>query len=261
MVYASLLCSGFPENYHGGVTLVSSLRDVTPGASFDVAVRISLDPGWHTYWQNPGDAGIPPRITWSLPDGWKAGEIRWPIPHRLVAPEVVSYGYEREALLLVRLTVPASAKFGSQVSVKAKVDWLVCQDGCIPAKAQSEIRLSVGSKRLPDVAWAPRIHAAELALPIPAAADAYSATLSGSQISLTFRQSASNGVTFYPADPVVEPSAPQTLRSEAGRSTLTLTLSQFAPSQVPRLRGLLVSQRGTTFKSESIDVPLQRKNL
>ena len=101
-----------------------------------MAVKIDLDPGWHTYWRNPGDAGIPPpRIVCIYRLAGKPETSSGPPPHKLISPEVVSFGYEREALLLVRISVPKSAKPGSKVSLGAKVDWLVCKEGCIPATA------------------------------------------------------------------------------------------------------------------------------
>ena len=64
-----------------------------------------MDPGWHTYWKNPGDAGIATQIKWQLPPGITAGEIQWPLPEKLPPAEVTTYGYEDEVMLLVPLTL------------------------------------------------------------------------------------------------------------------------------------------------------------
>jgi thiol:disulfide interchange protein DsbD len=257
----ALLTAGIAESFHGGATLGSSLESVVPGSTFEVGIRISLDPGWHTYWQNPGDAGIPPKITWSLPAGWKASEVQWPTPHKLISPEVVSFGYEREALLLVRLTAPKSVRLGSSVALKAKVDWLVCQDGCIPATASVQAPIKIALKSKPDPVWYSKIQSAAQNLPKMASPGSVSATIAGSDIVMTFGKPVGGSLTFYPADPVVEPSAPQTLGSAGVHSTLTLKISQFAPASVPRLRGLLVSERGASLSSEIVDIPLRRRNL
>jgi DsbC/DsbD-like thiol-disulfide interchange protein len=264
MVLPAIVTVAASTDFHGGATLVSSLRTVAPGSSFEVAVKIDLDPGWHTYWRNPGDAGIPPTISWRLPAGWKAGPIQWPVPHKLVAPEVVSFGYEREALLLVKLTAPKSARPSTRVSLAAKVEWLVCQDGCIPATASVRDELKVSNRNRTDPVWSSRINQALMKLPVPSKTGSFSATLSGKNIVLLFQDKRApkpSSVTFYPSDMVVEPSAPQTFSLSGSNPTLTLTLSQFAPSAVHRLRGLLVSQRGAATTSQTIDIPLWRTNL
>src|ERR1035438_5443799 len=69
--------------------LVGEVRSVAPGQSFFVALELDIREGWHTYWRNPGDSGQATKLTWALPDGWSAGEIQWPAPHRFeLAPLV-----------------------------------------------------------------------------------------------------------------------------------------------------------------------------
>ena len=67
---------------------------------------MDLDEHWHVYWRNPGDAGLPPRINWKLPDGFTAGEIMWPTPEVIVTEPLVSYGYHGDVLLPVLITPP-----------------------------------------------------------------------------------------------------------------------------------------------------------
>ncbi len=68
-----------------------------------VALRLSMEKGWHTYWRNPGDSGLPTTLEWKLPAGVEAGPIEWPAPHVLPAGPLVNYGYDGEVLLLVEL--------------------------------------------------------------------------------------------------------------------------------------------------------------
>ena len=63
-------------------TLVSDTDVAAPGVPLHVGLRLRIAPGWHTYWQNPGDAGAPPELTLTLPDGASAGPITWPTPRR-----------------------------------------------------------------------------------------------------------------------------------------------------------------------------------
>src|SRR5258706_6099571 len=76
------------------VVLVSEEVDVQPGRPFSVGLVMRMRAGWHTYWKNPGDAGLPPRIKWRLPGGFSAGPIQWPVPERISAGSRMSRRYQ-----------------------------------------------------------------------------------------------------------------------------------------------------------------------
>jgi len=262
MVLTTLLAASLLDDFHGSASISSSFNSVVPGQQFQVVIRISLDPGWHTYWKNPGDAGIAPKLSWVLPKGWSAGECRWPTPKRIESPEVVSYGYERQVLLFVPITAPRNAKLGSVARLKAKVDWLVCKDGCIPASNSIEESVRVGLHPLSSHKWTREIVQAERELPRAYPAQGEIAVRDDHTIWLSLKHAkntSSESVTFYSEDAVVEPSAPQKLSFDGSGSTLSLRVSQFAPATVPRLRGLLVVRRGATVVSRILDIPLKRK--
>ena len=87
---------------------------VVPGQPFTAGLLLKMAPGWHTYWQFPGDAGIPTEIKWQLPPGWKTGPIQWPIPLKLNEPgDIQIYGYHDEVLLMMQLTPPAKIEAAS----------------------------------------------------------------------------------------------------------------------------------------------------
>src|SRR3984885_5961114 len=113
--------------------LVSEDKAIAPGGTITVALEEKIARGWHTYWKNPGDAGAPSDIQWTLPAGWKAGVILWPRPKRLPVGPLMDYGYEGTPWLLPTLTAPADAK--GQVAISGHASWLVCQQICIPEDA------------------------------------------------------------------------------------------------------------------------------
>lgn len=78
---------------HVEATLLSEVSRVAPHSGFWVGLRLEIEPGWHTYWRNPGDSGLAARIDWELPEGMVAGEIRWPVPHRFRIGDLMNYGY------------------------------------------------------------------------------------------------------------------------------------------------------------------------
>src|SRR3954471_9184450 len=124
--------------------LVAEDKGVAPGGTVTVALEEKIAPGWHTYWKNPGDAGAPTEIEWTLPPGWKAGAIQWPRPKRLPVGPLMDYGYEGTPWLLIPLTAPAAAAPGA-VTIKAKASWLVCEKICIPEYTTLTLNLNVGA--------------------------------------------------------------------------------------------------------------------
>jgi Uncharacterized protein predicted to be involved in C-type cytochrome biogenesis len=101
-------------------------------------------PQWHTYWKNPGDSGLPTKVQWVLPAGWKAGELQWPFPQPLPVGPLMNYGYEDEVVLLAELTPPAGAPAGN-AAIAARAEWLVCKDICVPEKGEVDFTVPVVS--------------------------------------------------------------------------------------------------------------------
>ena len=85
---------------------------VEPGENLDVAFVFTPDEGWHGYWSNPGDAGYGMSLDWHLPDGWVAGEPRYPVPERLVIGGLMNHVYEGEYAVIVPIRVPVQAAVG-----------------------------------------------------------------------------------------------------------------------------------------------------
>ena len=134
--------------------LVAEDASVAPGGHVAVALEEKIRPQWHTYWINPGDAGAPTTIQWTLPPGAKAGDIQWPTPKRLPVLSLMDYGYEGTLWLISDVTVPATAKPGQTVTLKAAASWLVCKDICVPEDAALTLDIKVGAKNVADPAVA-----------------------------------------------------------------------------------------------------------
>jgi thiol:disulfide interchange protein DsbD len=116
---------------------------VQPSGSVTIGFHFRMQKGWHIYWQNPGDSGQAPSITWTLPDGFTAGDILWPAPQRIPLPNLADYGYTNEIVLMVPIQAPPKLKPGRFVRFSAKVRWLVCNEICIPGDANFTARLVV----------------------------------------------------------------------------------------------------------------------
>jgi DsbC/DsbD-like thiol-disulfide interchange protein/cytochrome c biogenesis protein CcdA len=113
-----------------------------PGETLTLALKFTPDPGWHGYWSNPGDAGYGMRLTWRLPEGWRAGEPLYPVPEKLVLAGFMNHAYEGEYTVLVPLDVPESAAVANIVPIEVKGEWLVCSPQvCVPEEATLTLRL------------------------------------------------------------------------------------------------------------------------
>jgi len=132
---------------HTTAELIPEATTVQPGRPLDVALHLHSDPGWHTYWINPGDAGLATTITWTLPPGFTAGPIQWPTPEKHNMGPLITYGYEGDVYLLTTITPPKS-DLPQHFDVKAKASWLVCQEECIPGKAELTLTLDSGMLNL-----------------------------------------------------------------------------------------------------------------
>jgi thiol:disulfide interchange protein len=130
---------------HTQVQLLLSADTVRPGDTIWAGVDMKMDPAWHTYWKNPGEAGMATEIKWQLPPGVTAGETQWPLPEKLPPAEVTTYGYNDEVVLLVPLKLGADLKPGP-LGLKANVTWLECKEECVPGSASIEATLNVGNE-------------------------------------------------------------------------------------------------------------------
>src|SRR6185503_19424912 len=81
-------------------SLVADTTAIEPGKPFRVGVRLIMDPGWHTYWKDPGDAGLATTVAWKLPEGFSAGELGWPTAQQTIEPgDIKTNAYSGETLL------------------------------------------------------------------------------------------------------------------------------------------------------------------
>ncbi|TCT07695.1 protein-disulfide reductase DsbD family protein [Aquabacter spiritensis] len=226
------------------VTLIADQDAVTPGGTVRIALRQKLAPHWHTYWKNPGDAGAAPEIALTLPDGAAAGEIAWPGPDRFSVGPVTSFGYEREIVLPMTVSVPASAVPGGTFGVAAEAQWLVCEKECIPEEGRFRLDLPIAADAAPaagDVAAAFAASAARQPVNSP-----FDARLSveGSALALTVEGAglgpdAVKDAFFYPGEwGQVVHAAPQSATLDPGKLTLAMAAGPTFAPDAP-LAGLL----------------------
>ena len=134
---------------HTRVSLLFDADTAKRGSTVTAGVRLQMDPGWHVYWQNPGASGLPTSIEWQLPAGVTAGPVQWPVPEKLLDPDMTTYIYQDEVVLLVPLKLASDLAPG-QLSLKGKISWLECKTECDPGRAEVQAALIVGNEAKPS---------------------------------------------------------------------------------------------------------------
>jgi DsbC/DsbD-like thiol-disulfide interchange protein len=154
---------------HVTVELIADSDAIAQRGSVWLGFRFELDPLWHIYWQNPGDSGGPPQVTWKLPPGFSAGPIQWPAPQRIDSEGIISYGYRGAAVLPVELSFARQGPAPGTVRIGASLKWLICKDMCVPGKATLELALPVtGDDRAMVPTWRAALTGARSLVPPPA---------------------------------------------------------------------------------------------
>ena len=120
-------------------TLVSEFDSVAVGKPLRVGLRLVMAPGWHTYWRNPGDAGLPPDLAFTLPAGVLAGPVAWPAPSRQREGPLATYGYQGDLLLPVTITEATAP-----LPVRLHAEWLICEKICVPETGDFRLDLPSG---------------------------------------------------------------------------------------------------------------------
>jgi len=130
---------------HIKVSLLAETHRPAAGSMVTLALLMRPDPGWHGYWENPGDAGTGMRIDWMLPTGATAGALRYPVPERLLIAGLMNHVYEHEYAVLFDLNLPAGLAPGTTIPVRGTARWLACTDSiCVPEQGEVATDLTIG---------------------------------------------------------------------------------------------------------------------
>ena len=223
---------------HLRATLIADKAAIAPGGTVTLAVVQDIIPSWHTYWQNPGDSGLAPSLAWTLPQGFTAGPILWPPPHRLAVGPLVNYGYSDHVVLLTDIAVPKTAAVGSTVPIFVRFKWLVCQEACIPEEATLDLALPVAAAPQDDIAQFEMFSKARADLPTPLLDRAHFST-DANGMTLYIGGKKPDDALFFPfKSAVIDASADQTLREQGSGFTLFLAKGDMKPP-ADHLEGVL----------------------
>ncbi len=239
---------------HLTVELVTETTSIAPNHDFLAGLHFVLDPGWHIYWINAGDAGEPPRVDWQLPTGITAGGLQFPAPERLPLGPLMDFGYQREILLPIPMRADASLRAGTKAILRGHLHFLVCSNVCIPGKAELEHTVAVTAQPgANNPATEPLFLVAERALPrtLPLGVSIQvQQTKTAFVIRLTGKSVAS--AEFYPYDAnLIANAAPQIIRPRPDGLWITVEKAQGLQQVPAQLHGLLKFPDGTAYQFTS----------
>lgn len=242
---------------HVQAELIGENTALKPGENW-IALRIKPDAGWHTYWRNPGDTGIPTQLKWTLPKGVDAGPIQWPYPQLHKLGDLAYFGYGEETLHLVQITVPADWPASKPVALNAEAKWLVCADVCIPGKKDVSLTLPLAASPTADSRWTAKFAEARARLPIASPWKAQFSVANG-DFSLGIDGAKLEGAElgFFPyASDLLNSATPQRISFDPNGLRLSQKLSLYFVSAPKTVEGVVVVQQsGKTQAYELSAVP------
>lgn len=216
------------------------------------AVQLRMDPGWKTYWRNPGDSGVSPTFDWSGSKNLKSAEVLYPAPHRFADANGTAIGYKGEVVFPVKVT-PEHAD--EPVDLALTLEYGLCKDLCIPNSASLNVvlppDLGKGDDALIETALS-RVPKPEKADALPRIANV-TANLDGKkpglEIEALFPKGASETDLFVDNPEIAVP-VPKALGAlEDGKQRFSVTF--YSPQEAAAIKGkplrmVLVSDEGST---------------
>jgi len=140
---ASIVCAKQPSDVTA--QLIADTKAIVPGRPFKLGVRLSMQPGWHTYYKDPGDAGIPTKIIWKLPVGFQMGILYWQKPTKFDDAGITTYGYMNSTLISTEIVPPSQLDSAKGLNFSAQIKWLSCKDICVPGQGEAKLTLPIVS--------------------------------------------------------------------------------------------------------------------
>ena len=255
----SVFAAATVKTEHVDAQLLAERVSAQPGKPITVGLQLRMAPHWHTYWKNPGDSGLPTRIQWVLPEGWKSGAIQWPYPKPLPIGPLTNFGYEDEVVLLSELTPPASAAPGT-ARIKAQAEWLVCKEVCIPEKGELNLAIPVAATEGAINSRAQgAIDNARSMLPADPAGWKFESAIVGKSLVVRVtppqgKDSPAKALFFPERENLIENSAPQKVTRDGRGMRIEMTLAEPVAPGLQVVNGVAVSEAGWSGLGNAIEV-------
>jgi len=275
LLLAAALATQGPDGSRGDrlvrVELLADRATVAPGDTLTLAVKLAVEPGWHIYWQNPGDSGVPTRFELSGSEGFEIGEVRFPLPEREVAEgDIVTYVHKGEVLFLADVRAPKDASklpaAGSKLAFGVEASWLACTEVCFAGSGKARVELPIAAAGAASKVANEKVFAdARTRLPRPWK-ELEGATLawsgSGERRELAISVRGATAIELFPSLTGNAELEGRAVASDAGSARLTadLRIKGSAPPGPPRLVGVLAVKTAQGQASFQLDTTPDRNS-
>ena len=156
---------GSQEVNHVTVQLFGEERVIAPSEIFWVLAKFDIQPNWHLYWKNPGDAGLAPVVNWTVPKGFQIKEMEWQTPEKMQISNTTVFGYSNELFILCPIQAPSDLTLDKTYDIKASINWIVCGEICVPEKQDVSLHLLAKAQSVPEETSAPLFQKARFLMP------------------------------------------------------------------------------------------------
>ena len=199
-------------SYQGGsatteASMVADVKSVAAGTKFSIALKLEHPEGWHSYYQNSGGVEQAPAIEWTLPAGFSAGPIQWPVPQVKDGFFGKSFVFSGSPVFLTEITAPATLESGKTLTLSAKASWQICEDSCINEDKTFTLTLPVSASAEKNPAAADLFAKSRASQPAKPDGWTFSATPDGNDILLRVKPAGAlenDPVDFVPDQPFVK---------------------------------------------------------
>ena len=138
---AAATASSWSDTVYTQVRLVSAVTATGTAEIVPLGLHFKMEKGWKIYWRAPGDAGFPPKLKWAGSENVRDARLAWPVPERFHILDVETIGYNSEVVLPLALR---SATPGAAIDFAATVDFLTCNQICVPHTVRLVLALPTG---------------------------------------------------------------------------------------------------------------------
>ena len=224
-------------------TISSERTGFAPGAATWFVFEQELLDGWHVYWKNPGDSGLPLEISWTLPDGFSAGEIVYPTPERIDIGPLANFGHHGEPVFLVPVTVSEDVPLG-QATLGINATWLICEEICVPENGAFELTLPVAASADNFALGTEKIIPALEAAPKTLVGEAsFVATPEALVLKVEAPDNFGDEIFFFPEmEGLIEPSAKQDVDVKGGNILISMKPGfAYEPATLETVKGVIAT--------------------
>lgn len=237
---------------HVKARMVSETLSFAPGKRTWLAFHFEIEKDWHMYWRGQNDSGMPPQIDLKLPEGYKTDTAQWPAPKRHTLPgDLLDYVYYDTLTVLVPIDVPESARGGTEATITARVEWMVCQEVCVLEESEFTLTLPVRNASPSveiDPAQSNLFADSRARMPRPLPTDKSVVKIEWSETTVTIDVPGATQLTFFPDEDGVEVESALT-KATAKQARLAFRVRESGGGEGGKpgrkLLGILQVHRGT----------------